>query len=302
MKVKKGRISYIKDKIPLHSIMKANIQRGSQDLKQLINLNRSRYKIDPRPIHDKKYMSFCLKEIKNFLYKNGYKFYDFKKIQYPLDKKEFFRVCFFLVKKIDKNFKIKNNSEIELPAIFKLLGYPFPLTKTTLASSTNLYSSPTLTNHLYWIVELCLYDSKTKYENELIKLKIPKKTLIWYRFVKSYFRFLSRKGDKDNFKNLFQLKLKNLLDIQKIYKNKKENLIKKVKKISILLEIFLFITLIYKQNLEKKVQTKKSFFDFLILLEIDQSYLIKSFENQKEIKKNDLNSKEKRIIFSYYSD
>ena len=68
MKVKKGRILYLKERNVENLIKKKDLKKRSEPIKFF-------FKIDPRPIHDKKFISFCLKEIRIFLDQSGYKLY-----------------------------------------------------------------------------------------------------------------------------------------------------------------------------------------------------------------------------------
>lgn len=276
MKVKKGRISYLKER-NLEDLI------NKRDQKKRLEPKKYFFKIDPRPIHDKRFISFCLKEIRIFLNQSGYKLYVPRKKIFPLKNKDFFQIIYFLIKKLDKNFKIENKSEEVIPKIFKIIGYPVAITKTTLFCTNSLQGSSILFNCLYWLVELCLYDLKTTFENDLINKILLKKNLFWNRFVKSHSKFLSKEGKTNFFPKIVKLTLSNKINERKNYRNRKIELNRKLKFKNVFFIILLYISIFFNEKIKPFFEDKNFFVNLLTILEINRYKFFKEIENRLKI-------------------
>lgn len=289
MKVKKGRILYLKEGNVENLIKKKDPKKRSEPIKFF-------FKIDPRPIHDKKFISFCLKEIRIFLDQSGYKLYVPRKKFFPLKNKDFFQIIYFLIKKLDKNFKIDNKPEEDIPKIFKIIGYPIAITKTTLFSTNSLQGSSVLFNCLYWLVELCLYDLKTTFENDLINKILLKKNLFWNRFVKSHSKFLSKEGKTNFFPKIVKLSLGNKINERKNYRDRKIELNRKIKFKNDFFIILLYISIFFKEKIKHFFEDKNSFINLLTIIEINRYGFFNKIENRFKITHR-INLNRKEILY-----
>ena len=302
MKMKKGRILPIRSKNWGEVIKEDFFQKPRKVSMQTFSKNNYFFEIDLRPFYDKKYIIFCLKEIRLFLFQNGYNNFPLKKIPFILKNKDFFKIMFFLFKKIDKNFKIESVKEENLPLLLKLLGYPLFLNKTFLSDLINLYDSPLVLNCMNWVVELCLYDLKTIRENKFKETRNLKKSFLWNRMIKYYNQFLIGKKIKNRFKKLTKLILSNNFDLKKKSINKYIKFNQKIKKILTFLKLSLFVYIkynkrtflihLFKKNLDyalRKLKNKNLFIikNFEITRNFNISQKIKTLGLLSKKKKND---------------
>lgn len=280
MKVKKGRILPIKERKIDYPEFKKNTKKSKSLYRSFIYRNLTFFKPDPRPVFDKNYISFCLKEIKLFLRKNIESTSFSTKFLFPLRNKDFFKIIFFLFKKIDKNFKIRNKPEDDIPRLLRLLGYPVSITKSTLSSMVNSNKFPFYLNCLNWIVELCHYDLKTISEKRFMGLKNRRKTLIWNYLIKSYNKFLSKKIIKDRFNNIIKLILTNHFNFKQKVQTDKVKRSKKSKKIHLFFKIILYSSLWFKWRIKYIKKIKKNHNLSVIILENIQTDFLVKFENK----------------------
>lgn len=117
---------------------------------------------DTRPIHDKAFQQECIKKLLNFLLQNGY--------EYPLSQKslsrpsgrDFTQMVTFLLRQVDPCFQesgggkdaIVMKLEDEIAMNFKVLGYPFPISKTALVAAGSPHTWPTLLAALAWLIDM----------------------------------------------------------------------------------------------------------------------------------------------------
>jgi hypothetical protein len=294
MKVKKGRILYLKER-NFENLINKKEQKKRLEPKNFF------FKIDPRPIHDKKFISFCLKEIRIFLNQSAYKLYVPRKKFFPLKNKDFFQIIYFLIKKLDKNFKIDNKPEEDIPKIFKIIGYPIALTKTTLFCTNSLQGSSVLFNCLYWLVELCLYDLKTTFENDLINKIFLKKNLFWNRFVKSHIKLLLKEGKTNFFPKIAKLSLSNKINERKNYRDRKIELNRKIKFKNDFFIILLHISIFFKEKIKPFFESKNFFINLMKILEINRYKFFNEIENRLNITQRINLNRKKNLYLKFES-
>ena len=79
-----------------------------------------------------------------------------KQLQAP-SAKEFSRVLEFLIRQIDPNFEFKERLDVEVPELFRQLGYTFPITKNALVAVGAPNTWPSLLAALDWLVDTLTY-------------------------------------------------------------------------------------------------------------------------------------------------
>ena len=251
---------------------------------QLFNNHKYYFKTDPRPIYDKKYISFCIKEIKLFLKENDCKNFLINKILFPLKKKVFFQVIYFLFKKLDKNFKIQGKPEDNIRHVLTVLGYPVSLEKSSLLS-TNLQFPPVLSNCLNWIIELCLYDIKTISEDIVNIKKELNINSIWSRLIKSYNSFFSRNKLNDSLKKILQISLINYINLKKKKKIENRKLVNILKNKFYFFEKTIYLYLAFIDKLPILYQIKRSYMDSNVKIIYDYFVVVKNAENKYKLVK-----------------
>lgn len=115
-------------------------------------------KSDPRPISDKKYQTFCIRQVIHYL--SSRKYDDIlspKMLQRPM-KKDFINIMNFLIRILDPSFKLLEKFEDQVIMIYRYIRYPFAVSKTGLVACGSPHAWPPLLASLAWFVELLLYD------------------------------------------------------------------------------------------------------------------------------------------------
>lgn len=121
---------------------------------------RSAVKQDPRPISDQGYRNECIRDVIQYLTTNGYDQTISMKILSSPSSKDFISIISFLFKKLIPNFKFYGKPEDEIPVIVKQIGYPYAISKSTLAAVGSPHTWPSVLAFLQWVVELLMYKEK----------------------------------------------------------------------------------------------------------------------------------------------
>ncbi|KAK6302873.1 hypothetical protein J4Q44_G00272280 [Coregonus suidteri] len=109
---------------------------------------------DPRPLHDKAFVQQCIRQLCEFLIEKGFPgIVSVKSLQGP-STKEFLRIFEFLYCLIDPTFQMPTSKvEEEVPRILKDLGYPFPLSKSSMFSVGAPHTWPQVLGALIWLID-----------------------------------------------------------------------------------------------------------------------------------------------------
>ena len=111
-------------------------------------------KNDPRPVADKAYQNQCIKELLQYLTKNGYAYpVSHKSLARPSGK-DFSNIVGFMLRKLDPSFQDGTMKfEDEVAMNFKAMGYPYPISKTALVAAGSPHTWPALLAALTWLME-----------------------------------------------------------------------------------------------------------------------------------------------------
>uniref|UniRef100_A0A4W3GX44 Kinetochore protein NDC80 n=1 Tax=Callorhinchus milii TaxID=7868 RepID=A0A4W3GX44_CALMI len=109
---------------------------------------------DPRPLHDKSFVQQCLRQLCEFLGEIGYpQPVSMKSLQSP-STKDFLRIFSFMNSTIDPSYQLPDSKfEEEIPRIFKDLGYPFPLSKSSMYTVGAPHTWPQIVGALIWLMD-----------------------------------------------------------------------------------------------------------------------------------------------------
>jgi kinetochore protein NDC80 len=111
-------------------------------------------KVDPRPITDKAYQGQCIKQLLQYLTKNGYAYPISPKSLSRPSGKDFSNIVSFMLRKLDPSFQDGSMKlEDEVAMNFKAMGYPYPISKTALVAAGSPHTWPTLLAALTWLME-----------------------------------------------------------------------------------------------------------------------------------------------------
>uniref|UniRef100_A0A8C0IWG7 Kinetochore protein NDC80 n=1 Tax=Chelonoidis abingdonii TaxID=106734 RepID=A0A8C0IWG7_CHEAB len=109
---------------------------------------------DPRPLHDKAYIQQCIRQLCEFLVENGYaQNVSVKSLQTP-STKDFFRIFAFIYAFLCPSYELPDSKiEEEIPKVFKELGYPFPLPKSSMYTVGVPHVWPQVAAALMWLID-----------------------------------------------------------------------------------------------------------------------------------------------------
>ncbi|KAL6477556.1 hypothetical protein MHYP_G00133910 [Metynnis hypsauchen] len=123
---------------------------------------------DPRPLHDKSFVQQCIKQLCEFLGDNGFPgTVTVKALQSP-STKEFLKIFEFIYSLLDHTFQMPTSKvEEEIPRMFKDLGYPFPLSKSSMYSIGAPHTWPQALGALIWLIDTVKIFNSMKGQNLL---------------------------------------------------------------------------------------------------------------------------------------
>uniref|UniRef100_A0A8C3KWL2 Kinetochore protein NDC80 n=1 Tax=Calidris pygmaea TaxID=425635 RepID=A0A8C3KWL2_9CHAR len=109
---------------------------------------------DPRPLHDKAFIQQCIKQLCEFLVQNGYAHnVSMKSLQSP-SVKDFLKIFTFIYGFLCPSYELPDSKfEEEIPRIFKELGYPFALSKSSMYTVGAPHTWPQIVTALVWLTD-----------------------------------------------------------------------------------------------------------------------------------------------------
>ena len=111
-------------------------------------------KTDPRQVTDKVFQQQCIKKLLKYLVDHGYDHPITHKSLARPSGKDFNHIVTFLFRQVDPNFQDGTMKiEDEVAMNFKALGYPFPVSKTSLVAAGSPHAWPSLLAAVTWLTE-----------------------------------------------------------------------------------------------------------------------------------------------------
>ncbi|KFP23222.1 kinetochore protein NDC80 homolog [Egretta garzetta] len=109
---------------------------------------------DPRPLHDKAFIQQCIKQLCEFLGANGQNpNVSVKSLQSP-SVKDFLKIFTFIYGFLCPSYELPDSKfEEEIPRVFKELGYPFPLSKSSMYTVGAPHTWPQIVTALVWLID-----------------------------------------------------------------------------------------------------------------------------------------------------
>lgn len=109
---------------------------------------------DPRPLNDKAFIQQCIRQLCEFLTENGYAYsVSMKSLQAP-SIKDFLKIFSFLYGFLYPSYELPDTKfEEEVPRIFKDLGYPFALSKSSMYTVGAPHTWPHIVAALVWLID-----------------------------------------------------------------------------------------------------------------------------------------------------
>ncbi|XP_075707369.1 kinetochore protein NDC80 homolog [Rhinoderma darwinii] len=123
---------------------------------------------DTRPLHDKSFIQQCIRQLCEFLNENGYsQTLTVKSLQGP-STKDFLKMFAFIYSFICPNYEIPDKFEEEIPRVFKELGYPFVLSKSSMYTVGAPHTWPQIVAALVWLMD-CIKLSCVLKDNQVFE-------------------------------------------------------------------------------------------------------------------------------------
>ncbi|XP_062985888.1 kinetochore protein NDC80 homolog [Elgaria multicarinata webbii] len=109
---------------------------------------------EPRPLHDKAFIQQCIRQLCDFLIMHGYgPTVSVKSLQTP-SVKDFVKIFSFIYELFCPSYELPSSKfEEEIPRIFKGLGYPFALSKSSMYTVGAPHTWPQVVAALVWLVD-----------------------------------------------------------------------------------------------------------------------------------------------------
>ncbi|XP_056410424.1 kinetochore protein NDC80 homolog [Hyla sarda] len=125
---------------------------------------------DPRPLHDKSFIQQCIRQLCEFLNENGYsQMLTVKSLQGP-STKDFLKIFAFIYSIICPNYEIPDSKfEEEIPRVFKELGYPFALSKSSMYTVGAPHTWPQIVAALVWLIDCVKLSCVLKADNHVFE-------------------------------------------------------------------------------------------------------------------------------------
>ncbi|GKY94758.1 hypothetical protein MPSEU_000441200 [Mayamaea pseudoterrestris] len=123
--------------------------------RQSIGPSVAKFPTDPRPITEKTFQLKASKTLMTFLKETNYPHAVTHRSLGQPSSREFNQILTFMLRLTDPNFQVDSNMkfEDEVCLQFKCLGYPFTISKTSLAAAGSPHTWPTLLAALCWLAE-----------------------------------------------------------------------------------------------------------------------------------------------------
>lgn len=192
---------------------------------------------DPRPLNDKAFIQQCTRQLYEFLIENGNVHgVSMKSLQAP-STKDFLRIFAFLHGFLSPSYVLPDTKfEEEVPRIFKDLGYPFALSKSSMYTVGAPHTWPHIVSALLWLIDsikvhtamkesLPLFDDGQSWGEETEDGIIHNKLFLDYT-IKCYESFMTGADSFDDMNVELQSKLK---DLYKVDASKLESLAAEIK-------------------------------------------------------------------------
>ncbi|KAJ8908493.1 hypothetical protein NDN08_005202 [Rhodosorus marinus] len=206
------------------STMNGSIRRSSQ----MVSRTGQAQLTDPRHLQDKSSMASSVRNLICYLSEHGFDHAISPKLLSNPTSKDFQHILIFLLRQIDPSYSFQTRLEDDVRAVYKQLGYPFPISKSSLHAVGSPHTWPALLGALTWLLELLTYDeaaSNKQLESEELDAEAQGNRIFFDYLERTYDSFL---GGDDNFEELDQelaesFEVKNQLVREEIESFEEEN-------------------------------------------------------------------------------
>lgn len=153
---------------------------------------------DPRPIGDKQFHQENIKRLITFLSSHAYDAPISVKILTSPTSHDFKRITYFIVSCLDPNFEFGDKFEDEFRALWKALGYPSNISRSSLVAPGSPVTWPALLAALAWLIEVVEYtEAEQKEEDCTSDIALPEDKLFFNYLTASYAEWLAGEDSTD---------------------------------------------------------------------------------------------------------
>ena len=117
---------------------------------------------DPRRVTEKDVLNSNIKKLSAYLTESGFEGASSVKILVRPTTKDFGEIFTFLFQQLDPNYKVTGKLEEEVITMFKAMGYPFTIAKSSITAVGSPHAWPSLLAALTWLVEILQYHQRSK--------------------------------------------------------------------------------------------------------------------------------------------
>ncbi|XP_060631110.2 kinetochore protein NDC80 homolog [Anolis sagrei] len=178
---------------------------------------------DPRPLHDKAFVQQCIRQLSEFLLAYNYGPSASVKLLQAPSVREFTKIFSFIYQFIYPSYEFSSSKfEEEIPKMFKELGYPFPLSKSSMYTVGAPHMWPQIVAALVWLIDcvklfFCLKENTQTFDEDQIfgetEEGIVNNKLFFDYTVKCYNHFMMKGDTYEEFDAEIHSKLKELFAV-----------------------------------------------------------------------------------------
>lgn len=156
---------------------------------------------DPRNTSDKSFQFAAIRKVIEYLESHHFDTpISVKQMQTPTAK-DFTRVLEFLVRQIDPSFELTGKIDVEVPELFRQLGYVFPIGKNALVAIGAPNTWPSLLAALDWLVDTLIY-SQNILEEPRMDEESDEQAAVAEKMLKAYGLFITHQDYSEDLQDL----------------------------------------------------------------------------------------------------
>ncbi|XP_008106865.1 kinetochore protein NDC80 homolog [Anolis carolinensis] len=177
---------------------------------------------DPRPLHDKAFVQQCIRQLSEFLLAYNYGTTANVKLLQSPSVREFTKIFSFIYQFLCPLYEPSSKIEEEIPKIFKELGYPFALSKSSMYTVGAPHTWPQIVGALIWLTDCVklffhLKENAQTFDEDQIMGEteegIVNNKLFFDYVVKCYNHFMMKGDTYEEFDAEIHAKLKELFEV-----------------------------------------------------------------------------------------
>ncbi|XP_033740371.1 kinetochore protein NDC80 homolog [Pecten maximus] len=166
---------------------------------------------DPRPISNKSYQQSCIKDLVMFLTERQFPQSISPKVLQSPTGGDFMKIFEFIYGFLNPKCSVSRD---DVPKIFKQLGYPFTITKSSMHSVGSPHTWPTLLAGLNWLVNLIRWGLSGEIESSYFpsvdddfENSVPETKIMYYYFEQTYSAYMAGQDSFEDYDEQLEKKM-----------------------------------------------------------------------------------------------